>query len=164
MEEVVNTISGDINQNSALIIFWLVIFQLVFALIVFWLSNRIRNTSSARAITIAEESQVLVNASKAKIDSLDLYIRESFSKDFSGAMDSFDKTTTSVLNELKDEMLQGVKRIEQIEIAVTKKGQLQDKVERGQDDIQRLIGSPEEKLIEPEQPAVEETSEEPAKT
>lgn len=136
-----------IEQNLALITAWLVLFQVVLVLYILWLAWNVRNTSAAKALQIAEENEKSVHAMKTKIDNLDDYIRDSFSRDFNSAMKSFDDTTSSVLHQMKDEMLQGIQRIEQIETSVSKKKTLEERVQSGQEEIKRIAQAPDEKLL-----------------
>lgn len=136
----------EANLTQALL--WVVLFQIVLVLCILWLSARIASTTPSQALDLARESQQQVHAAKAKIDSLDEYIRGSFSKEFSGAMQSFDQSTSAVLHQMKDELIQGVSRIEQIESAVGKKAQLQTALEESSAGVKQLIDAPDVQLAE----------------
>ena len=137
-----------IEQNTALVFSWIVIFQVILVLCVLWLAYRVRATPNALTLERAEEAKQKVHAVSAKMDNLDTYIREQFSKDFNGAMKSFDDTATSVLGQMKDELIQGVQRIDQIQTAVSKKTLLEERVNQGQQDVRNLITAPDERLVD----------------
>jgi hypothetical protein len=136
------------EANLALILLGVILFQVLLVLCILWLSSRIASTTPAQALDIAKESQQQAHAAKAKIDSLDTYIRESFSKDFNGAMQSFDQTTSAVLHQMKDELIRGVQGIEKIESAVGKKSQLQSVLEESSAGVKQLIDAPDVQLAE----------------
>lgn len=154
MTDLSTAILEFLTDHSGMVLVWVILFLIILSLCVFWLSARILQTSSAQALLLARDSIKLAEASKAKIDQLDEYIRESFSKDFNGAMQSFDETTSSVLNRMKDELVQGVQRIEQIETAISKKQLLQEKVTASRQNVHKLLDAPDEQVIEADEEKV----------
>ncbi len=75
-----------------------------------------------------------------RVDGLRFYLENTFQRDLKGAMKSFDDTVCSVLGEMKDELLQGVSRIEQLESAVVNRQESQRRIsERGTKEVRQLL-------------------------
>jgi len=119
---------ADIQENMTFYLLWTMAFMSLLALITVWLSIRITRSSSTRAVEMANENRKEMANLKTKIDGLDQYLRETFKADLGGAMDSFDETVTSVLSEMKDELMHGVSRIDKIATAVKGREKLGDKI------------------------------------
>ncbi|NCC53271.1 MAG: hypothetical protein EOM20_18945 [Spartobacteria bacterium] len=128
MEMYYNALIADITENMAFYLLWTMGFMSLLALITVWLSIRITRSSSSRAVEMAKENRKQMDALKAKIDGLDVYLRDTFKKDLGGAMESFDSTVSTVLTEMKDELMHGVTRIEKIEQAVKGREKLGDRI------------------------------------
>ena len=76
------------------------------------------------------------------LDAIDVYVKETFQARLDAAMQAFDGTVTGVLGEMKDELLRGVDRIEEIEAVVAGRNTAQD----------RLLSEPDESAHEIPEP------------
>jgi len=75
-----------------------------------------------------------------RVEGLRNYLENTFQRDLKGAMRSFDDTVSSVLGEMKDELLVGVRRIEQLESAVINRRDAQHRIsERSSREVQQLL-------------------------
>lgn len=137
-----------IEANAALVLLWFLLFQVILVLCILWLAQRIRRVPTNKALAIVEENKQTVHGVRAKVDSLDSYLREEFTRDFGGAMKSFDDTVTAILHQMKDELVQGVSRIENIQTAVEKRRTFEKRIEEGGANVHSLINAPEETLID----------------
>lgn len=82
-----------------------------------------------------------LKAQSERVQDLRSYLETTFQRDLKGAMRSFDNTVSSVLGEMKDELLQGVRRIEQIESAVVNRRDAQERLnEKGANQVRKLLG------------------------
>ncbi len=142
-----------IEANAALVLLWFLLFQVILVLCILWLAQRIRRVPTNKALAIVEENKQTVHGVRAKVDSLDSYLREEFTRDFGGAMKSFDDTVTAILHQMKDELVQGVSRIENIQTAVDKRRTFEKRIEEGGANVRSLIDAPEETLISSDPPA-----------
>ena len=83
-----------------------------------------------------------------RLDELRHYLQEVFQRDLHGAMESFDRTVTTVLGEMKEELLDGVKRIERIENAVANRRELGENLVADSEEARRLLEAGEEEALE----------------
>ncbi len=128
-----------IGESAPDIILWLVLFTVILVLYTLYLSRRISRESSKRALDVALESQKKSAETGRRIDELNHYLREVFSKEFGGAMKAFDSNVSSVLSEMKDELHRSVDNIERIESAVQNRHKIDLKAEEGRDTAQALL-------------------------
>jgi phosphopantetheine adenylyltransferase len=77
---------------------------------------------------------------ETRIEDLRRYLQQVFEKDLKEAMVNFDRTVIGVLGEMKDELLQGVGRIEGIEQAVARRGHVDDLLTARSEQARRLLG------------------------
>jgi hypothetical protein len=129
----------EIAQNVPLFMLWTISFVVLLGIIVAWLSYRITQSSSKRAVDMATENRRELDRLMQKIDGLDHYLRDTFQRDLGGAMESFDRTVSSVLGEMKDELMHGVTRIEKIETAVKGREKLGDKIFKDTGEVKHLL-------------------------
>jgi predicted RND superfamily exporter protein len=134
-----------VQNNSAHITFWMLIFILILVLYILYLSRRITAESSKSAIDAAEKSTRKSEEVGRKIDALNTYLKDVFRKEFGGAMENFDSTVSDVLNEMKTELSQSVANIERIESAVNSRRRIDLQVEEGKSKTQSLIEGEREK-------------------
>lgn len=76
-----------------------------------------------------------------KVDELRHYLQDVFQDDLKGAMANFDRTVMGVLGEMKDELVQGVGRIESIESAVASRGNVGDLLAADSEKARKLLES-----------------------
>ena len=129
----------QIESNTPAIIFWLVLFVLILVLFVIYLAHRITAESSASALKMAKESKTKSEEVGQRIDALNDYLRDVFRKEFGGAMESFDSTVSSVLEEMKEGLVRSVENIERIDAAVKSRRRIDLQVEAGQEKAERML-------------------------
>lgn len=134
----------QVQGNTGAMILNIVFFLAILVLFVLYLSQRIRAESSKSALDMAEASKKKSEEVGKKIDDLNVYLRDVFSKEFGGAMESFDSTVSSVLEEMKSELSQSVSNIERIESAVNSRRTIDMRIEEGSDKAQALLDGKKE--------------------
>ena len=70
---------------------------------------------------------------------LEQYLKEFFEVELKSVFDSFDKTVSNILEEMKSEMLRGIERIEDIQAFVDSKSFAQDRILDGEGSVYRLL-------------------------
>ena len=139
MNSVYESLMNHLQTHTGEVLFWMLLFLLILTLFILHLMRRISAESSKRAIEMAEKSQVKSEEIGRRIDDLNRYLRDVFRKEFGGAMDSFDANVTSVLHEMKNELMQSVTNIDRIEAAVRSRKKIDLTVEEGRETAQALL-------------------------
>ncbi|NCD33650.1 MAG: hypothetical protein EOL87_09590 [Spartobacteria bacterium] len=124
------------------ILLWVIIFLFILTLCTLHLAIKLRKESSARAIRLADDCLKKVEEVEIKLDSVNRYLRDVFKKELGGAMDSFDTSVEQVLKEMKDELVQGVSKIEHIETAVRSRQKLNIQLIEGGEQAASMLGEP----------------------
>lgn len=137
------SIIEQISQMAPTVIFWIVLFLLILTLFTLYLALMIRRESSTQAIKQVDQCKKKVEAVEKKLDSVNYYLRDVFKSELGGAMDSFDTAVGQVLKEMKDELVQGVSKIEHIETAVRSRQKLNIQMSEGEKKIAATLGDPQ---------------------
>jgi len=127
------------QNNTGTILLNVVFFILIVVLFLLYLSQRITKESSKSALDMAEASKKKSEEVGKKIDNLNVYLRDVFRKEFGGAMESFDSTVSSVLQEMKNELSQSISNIERIESSVKSRKTIDMRIEEGGEKARALL-------------------------
>ena len=100
--------------------------------------DEVRQRGESETAQIRQDLETRVGDLTGKIDGLQRYIEDVFQRDLRGALRSFDSTVSSVLREMKDELLHGVSRIENIEAAVGSRQDIEDRLLPGSEGADKL--------------------------
>jgi hypothetical protein len=130
----------QIADNMPLVLFWSILFLFILVLFGLHLSYRLSRNSALRAIKIAEETGKRSEAIVKKVEELDDFLRGAFKEHLDTTMDSFDQTVSSVLHEMKDELLHGVSRIDQIQKTVANRHNIEDRLTEDTRQVHQLAG------------------------
>lgn len=98
----------------------------------------------------------VASSTRERLIKLEQYLKEFFEIELKTVFDSFDKTVSSILEQMKAELLRGLERIEDIQAFVDTKSFAQDRILDGEGSVYRLLAQ--------SAPAAEESgnAEEPA--
>jgi len=86
-----------------------------------------------------EHFEKVANSTRERLISLESYLKEFFEVELKSVFDSFDKTVSSILEEMKSELLRGIERIEDIQAFVDTKSFAQDRILDGEGSVYRLL-------------------------
>ena len=76
---------------------------------------------------------------RERLIKLEQYLKEFFEVELKSVFDSFDKTVSSILEEMKSELLRGLERIEDIQAFVDSKSFAQDRILDGEGSVYKLL-------------------------
>lgn len=86
-----------------------------------------------------ERCERVANGTRERLVQLETYLKEFFEVELKSVFESFDRTVTSILEEMKSELLRGVDRIEEIQAVVDSKTFAQDRILEGEGSVYRMI-------------------------
>ena len=86
-----------------------------------------------------ELAEKIANGTRERLVQLETYLKEFFEVELKAVFESFDRTVTSILEEMKAELLRGVDRIEEIQAVVDSKTFAQDRILDGEGSVYRMI-------------------------
>jgi hypothetical protein len=119
--------------------------------------SMVSGLADIRSLTTKHRNSVL-----RRLDAVDRYLKQIFQKELSTSITSFDRTTSSLLEEMKCELMRGVARIESIETAVERRHAVSGRLEEHSRKVHKLIqidDSRDESEAEVEEPNNEEGEE-----
>jgi hypothetical protein len=96
---------------------------------------RFENATSDRV----EQCEKVATGTRERLIKLEQYLKEFFEVELKSVFDSFDKTVSSILEEMKSELLRGIDRIEDIQAFVDSKSMAQDRILDGEGSVYRLL-------------------------
>jgi len=96
---------------------------------------RFESTTSDRV----EQFEKVATGTRERLIKLEQYLKEFFEVELKSVFDSFDKTVSSILEEMKSELLRGIERIEDIQAFVDSKSMAQDRILDGEGSVYRLL-------------------------
>jgi hypothetical protein len=97
--------------------------------------ERFENATSDRV----EKCEKVATNTRERLIKLEQYLKEFFEVELKSVFDSFDKTVSSILEEMKAELLRGIDRIEDIQAFVDSKSFAQDRILDGEGSVYRLL-------------------------
>ncbi len=112
---------------------------------------RFESTTSDRV----EQFEKVATGTRERLIKLEQYLKEFFEVELKSVFDSFDKTVSSILEEMKSELLRGIERIEDIQAFVDSKSFAQDRILDGEGSVYRLLADTTTKESEPAEAASE---------
>jgi hypothetical protein len=86
-----------------------------------------------------EKFETVANSTRERLIKLESYLKEFFEVELKSVFDSFDKTVSSILEEMKSELLRGIERIEDIQAFVDSKSFAQDRILDGEGSVYKLL-------------------------
>ncbi len=86
-----------------------------------------------------EHFEKVANSTRERLVKLESYLKEFFEVELKSVFDSFDKTVSSILEEMKSELLRGIERIEDIQAFVDSKSFAQDRILDGEGSVYKLL-------------------------
>jgi len=86
-----------------------------------------------------ERCEKVATGTRERLIKLEQYLKEFFEVELKTVFDSFDKTVSSILEEMKSELLRGIERIEDIQAFVDSKSLAQDRILDGEGSVYRLL-------------------------
>jgi len=86
-----------------------------------------------------EQCEKVATGTRERLIKLEQYLKEFFEVELKSVFDSFDKTVSSILEEMKSELLRGIERIEDIQAFVDTKSMAQDRILDGEGSVYRLL-------------------------
>jgi hypothetical protein len=86
-----------------------------------------------------EQFEKVATGTRERLIKLEQYLKEFFEVELKSVFDSFDKTVSSILEEMKSELLRGIERIEDIQSFVDSKNMAQDRILDGEGSVYRLL-------------------------
>ena len=75
-----------------------------------------------------EQFEKVATGTRERLVKLEQYLKEFFEVELKTVFESFDKTVSSILEEMKSELLRGIERIEDIQAFVDSKSMAQDRI------------------------------------
>jgi hypothetical protein len=81
----------------------------------------------------------IASGTRERLIKLEQYLKEFFEVELKTVFDSFDKTVSSILEQMKAELLRGLERIEDIQAFVDSKSFAQDRILDGEGSVYRLL-------------------------
>ncbi len=104
-----------------------------------------------------------VGATQDHLERLESYLREFFEVEMKNIFDSFDSTVTTVLGHMREELVRGLKNIDEIQSVVESRGHAQDQILEGAFTVEGLLEGkePPEKEEEEQEEEKEESYVEP---
>jgi hypothetical protein len=86
-----------------------------------------------------EQFEKVATGTRERLIKLEQYLKEFFEVELKSVFDSFDKTVSSILEEMKSELLRGIERIEDIQAFVDTKSMAQDRILDGEGSVYRIL-------------------------
>ena len=86
-----------------------------------------------------EQFEKVATGTRERLIKLEQYLKEFFEVELKSVFDSFDKTVSSILEEMKSELLRGIERIEDIQAFVDSKSMAQDRILDGEGSVYRML-------------------------
>jgi hypothetical protein len=102
------------------------------------LAERFARFESATSDRV-EQFEKVATGTRERLIKLEQYLKEFFEVELKSVFDSFDKTVSSILEEMKSELLRGIDRIEDIQAFVDSKSMAQDRILDGEGSVYRLL-------------------------
>ena len=102
------------------------------------LAERFARFESATSDRV-EQFEKVATSTRERLIKLEQYLKEFFEVELKSVFDSFDKTVSSILEEMKSELLRGIERIEDIQAFVDSKSMAQDRILDGEGSVYRLL-------------------------
>jgi hypothetical protein len=102
------------------------------------LTERFARFESATSDRV-EQFEKVATSTRERLIKLEQYLKEFFEVELKSVFDSFDKTVSSILEEMKSELLRGIDRIEDIQAFVDSKSMAQDRILDGEGSVYRLL-------------------------
>lgn len=81
----------------------------------------------------------VASGTRERLVKLEQYLKEFFEVELKSVFDSFDKTVSNILEEMKAELLRGLERIEDIQAFVDTKSFAQDRILDGEGSVYKLL-------------------------
>jgi hypothetical protein len=106
------------------------------------LSDRVERSESATKDRV-ERFEKIASSTRERLIKLEQYLKEFFEVELKTVFDSFDKTVSSILEQMKAELLRGLERIEDIQAFVDSKSFAQDRILDGEGSVYRLLARSE---------------------
>ena len=97
-----------------------------------------------------ERFEKVATGARERLIKLEQYLKEFFELELKAVFESFDKTVSSILEEMKAELLRGVDRIEEIQAVVDSKSFAQDRILEADGSVYRLLADTAEGEPTPE--------------
>lgn len=102
-----------------------------------------------------EQCEKVATGTRERLIKLEEYLKEFFEVELKSVFDSFDKTVSSILEEMKSELLRGIERIEDIQQFVDSKSNAQERILDGEGSVYRLLADTTTKQGESAAPSQE---------
>jgi uncharacterized membrane protein len=102
------------------------------------LAERFARFESATSDRV-EQFEKVAAGTRERLVKLEQYLKEFFEVELKSVFDSFDKTVSSILEEMKSELLRGLERIEDIQAFVDSKSMAQDRILDGEGSVYRML-------------------------
>ena len=102
------------------------------------LAERFTRFESATSDRV-EQFEKVATGTRERLIKLEQYLKEFFEVELKSVFDSFDKTVSSILEEMKSELLRGIERIEDIQAFVDSKTMAQDRILDGKGSVYRML-------------------------
>jgi hypothetical protein len=102
-----------------------------------------------------EQFEKVATGTRERLIKLEQYLKEFFEVELKSVFDSFDKTVSSILEEMKSELLRGIERIEDIQAFVDSKSMAQDRILDGKGSVYQMLADTTTKGSDAAAPAPE---------
>jgi len=102
------------------------------------LAERFARFESATSDRV-EQFEKVATGTRERLIKLEQYLKEFFEVELKSVFDSYDKTVSSILEEMKSELLRGIERIEDIQAFVDSKSMAQDRTLDGEGSVYRML-------------------------
>lgn len=112
------------------------------------LAERFARFESATSDRV-EQFEKVATGTRERLIKLEQYLKEFFEVELKSVFDSFDKTVSSILEEMKSELLRGIERIEDIQAFVDSKSMAQDRILDGEGSVYRMLNDTATKQPDP---------------
>ncbi|MGD0999221.1 MAG: hypothetical protein ABSA67_00865 [Candidatus Brocadiia bacterium] len=112
------------------------------------LAERFARFESATSDRV-EQFEKVATGTRERLIKLEEYLKEFFEVELKSVFDSFDKTVSSILEEMKSELLRGIERIEDIQAFVDSKSMAQDRILDGEGSVYRMLNDTATKQPDP---------------
>jgi hypothetical protein len=118
------------------------------------LAERFARFESATSDRV-EQFEKVATGTRERLIKLEQYLKEFFEVELKSVFDSFDKTVSSILEEMKSELLRGIERIEDIQAFVDSKSMAQDRILDGKGSVYQMLADTTTKGSDAAAPAPE---------
>jgi hypothetical protein len=118
------------------------------------LAERFARFESATSDRV-EQFEKVATGTRERLVRLEQYLKEFFEVELKSVFDSFDKTVSSILEEMKSELLRGIERIEDIQAFVDSKSMAQGRILDGEGSVYRMLSDTAAKPANAPEPSSE---------